>query len=63
MRVHSVESYHGVVSRVCGKKPLVMMLKSDVAVFFRFTSWMQFLACNYKNTPLKAKGSPLLQPG
>ena len=60
MRIHFVESYHGVASRVCGKTPLVMMLKNDVAIFFGFASWTQFLARNYTNTThkVKKKGAP-----
>ena len=50
LRVHYVEAYSGMPSRVHSIVPLVVMDKSRVAQHFGFSSWTEFLALNYRRS-------------
>jgi hypothetical protein len=60
LRVHYVEAYHGMPSRVHSNVPLVVMDKTRVAQRFGFASWTEFLALNYRRP--KTLGDSRLSP-
>jgi hypothetical protein len=48
LKTHFVECYYGAVTNILSKKPLVMVLKSDLASFWGYESWTEFLSKNYQ---------------